>query len=137
MQVNPQVTFDGQCREAFRFYESCLGAHITFMTTYGDSPMAAQVPPEWGDRIMHATLELGGQVILTGGDAFPNDYRKPQGFGMQINLGDTQQAESVFHALAENGQVQMPLQETFWAKRFGMVTDRFGIPWMINCDGGS
>ena len=132
MQLNPYLAFNGQCETAFKFYEQCLGGKITFMLTYGDSPMAAQTPPEGRNRILHASLAVG-DTTLAGADAPPDHYRKPQGFCVTLNLKNPAEADRIFHALAENGTVQMPLQPTFWADSFGMLIDRFGIPWMINC----
>ena len=132
MRLNPYLTFNGQCEAAFQFYEKCLGGKIVMMMTYGDSPVAEQTPPEWRKKIMHASFALGDQV-LQGADAPPERYQKPQGFFVTLNLTDAAEADRIFQALAENGTVQMPLQEAFWAQRFGMTVDQFGIPWMINC----
>lgn len=132
MQMNPYLHFDGQCEAAFKFYEKCLGGKITFMMPHEGSPVADTVPAEWRSKILHATLKVGDDV-LQGADVPPNHYQKPHGFSVSINTNDPADADRVFHALAENGSVQMPIQETFWALRFGMVTDRFGVPWMINC----
>lgn len=133
LKFTTYLSFDGQCEEAFKLYERSLGGNITFIQTYGDSPMAEQTPPEWRKRIMHATLAVGDQ-ILQGSDSPPGQHQKPQGFTVAIGLNDAAEAERIFKALAENGTAQMPLQETFWALRFGMVIDRFGTPWMINCE---
>lgn len=103
------------------------------MMPHEGTPVADKVPAEWGKKILHATLSVGDD-LLQGADAPPNHYQKPQGFSVSISMKDPAEADRVFHALAENGSVQMPIQETFWAIRFGMVTDRFGIPWMINCE---
>jgi len=100
--------------------------------TYGDSPMAEQTPPAWRKNIIHATLGLGDHV-LTGADTAPEHYQKPQGFSVLLNIGATAEADRIFKALGEKGTVQMPIQETFWALRFGMLVDQFGTPWMINC----
>jgi PhnB protein len=132
MNLNPNLNFSGQCESAFRFYAECLGGKIVFMMTYGDSPMAEHVPLDWRGKIMHATLDLG-EAKLMGADSPPDRYQKPQGFSLALHVDDVPEAERVFTALAEGGSVVMPLQETFWAKSFGMVTDRFGTPWMINC----
>jgi len=132
MQLNTHLGFNGQCEEAFKFYEQCLAGKIQTMMTWGESPMADQVPSEWRNRIIHATL-IVGESALGGGDAPPEIYEAPRGFAVTININDTADAERIFHALSENGTVKMPLQQTFWAARFGMVVDRFGIPWMINC----
>jgi|SRR5579872_6325 len=138
MRISPYLSFNGQCEEAFRLYESCLRGTISFMMTYGDSPIAEQTPPEFHKWVMHVTLEAGGQV-LQGADALPQHYQKPRGISVSIDINGTAEAERIFAVLAEGGAVQMPLQQTFWALRFGMVIDRFGIPWLINCGnpGGS
>jgi PhnB protein len=133
MQLNPYVTFNGNCEEAFKFYEQCLGGKIKDMMTHGSTPMGQHVPAEWLDKILHAHLIVGDAVIL-GSDAPPDRYQQPQGFYVSIQIKDPAEAERIFHALAEGGTVQMPIQETFWAARFGMAVDRFGIPWMINCE---
>lgn len=132
MRINTYLTFNGQCEAAFRHYEKCLGGKIVFMLKYGDSPMAGDTPAERRDHILHATFQLGDQV-LGGVDSPPETYRKPQGFFVTLNLSDADEAERIFAALAENGDVQMALQETFWAKRFGVLVDRFGTPWMMDC----
>src|SRR5579862_8153412 len=132
MRWNPYLMFNGQCEAAFRFYEQCLGGKITFRMTYGESPMAGQTPPEWHEKILHATFERDDQV-LGGVDVLPVSYQPPQGFSVTLNLKDAAEAERIFAALAQSGMVQMPIAETFWAKRFGVATDRFGTPWMINC----
>ena len=132
LRINPHLAFNGQCQAAFESYEKCMGGRILFMMTYGDSPMAEQTPPSWRKKIIHATFALGEQR-LTGGDVQPEKYQKPQGIAVALNLGDAAEADRLFQALAENGVVQMPVQETFWALRFGMLVDQFGTPWMINC----
>lgn len=118
---------------AFRFYAECLGGKITLMITYGDSPMAEQTPLAQRQKIIHATLALGEQR-LTGGDVPRENYQKPQGFSLLLQIGDAAEAERIFNSLAQDGAVPMPLQETFWARRFGMVVDQFGTPWLINCE---
>jgi PhnB protein len=133
VQVTPYLSFNGQCEEAFKFYEKHLGGKISFMMTYGDSPMADQAPPEWKKKIMHVTLTLD-DYVLQGADAPPGQYQKPQGFTISLGTDDAEEADRVFTALEEKGVVGMPLQETFWALRFGAVTDQFGTPWMINCE---
>lgn len=132
MQLNPHLTFSGQCEAAFKFYEKCLGGKIVFMLAYGDSPMAEQSAPGFERKIMHATFTLGG-YRLTGSDAPPERYGKPQGFSLTLNTSDRAEAERIFSALAEKAAIEFPLQETFWAARFGMLVDQFGTPWMINC----
>jgi len=134
MKLNSHLSFDGQCEAAFKFYEKCLGRKIHMMLTYGDSPMAEQTPPEWRNKILHASIKLDDQE-LTGADA-PQGYQKPQGFSLLLHIDAATEADRIFHTLAENGTVKMPLQETFWALRFGELVDRFGIPWTINCGKG-
>jgi PhnB protein len=132
MKLNPHLNFNGNCAAAYRFYEQHLGAKTLFSITYGASPMADQFPAEYADKIMHATIEIG-DVTVMGSDSPPGYYQQPNGFCIALSFEDVAEAERVFNALAENGKVNMPLQQTFWAKRFGMLTDQFGIPWMVNC----
>jgi PhnB protein len=133
MELNPYLTFDGQCEAAFQFYERCLGGKIVTMMNHEDSPIADQVPADWGKRIMHARLTVGDSVLM-GSDSPPEHYEEPKGFSVALQLKQPAEAERVFQALAESGTVLMPIQQTFWATRFGMLVDRFAIPWMINCE---
>jgi PhnB protein len=133
MQLIAYLNFDGKCAEAFRFYERSLGGKIIMMQTFAESPMAGHVAAELGERIVHARL-LVGDAVLMGSDSSSPQSQKPQGFAVSVQTTDPAEAERAFHALAENGTVQMPIQETFWAARFGMLVDRFDIPWMINCE---
>jgi PhnB protein len=133
VQLYPNLTFDGECEAAFKFYEKHLGGRIVFMMTYEDTPMDLQTPSDSGKKISHATF-AHPDFTLYGSDALPGRYQKPQGFALQVNLSDPLEAERIFTALAENGTVQMSLQETFWALRFGVLADQFGVPWLINCE---
>lgn len=133
MKLIPYLSFNGECAEAFRFYEKALNGKITFSMTYGESPMAAQTLPEQQKRIMHTTLAAGDSIIH-GADAPPNFYSKPQGFSIAISISSVEEAERVFAAISEGGDIKMPMQKTFWAERFGFVVDRYGTPWMINCE---
>jgi len=133
MQLNPYLSFKGQCEAAFKFYEQCLGGKIMGLHTYGQTPMADKVPPVWRDKIIHASLVVGDKALM-GGDPPPERYEQPKGFSVSLALDNAAEAEHVFRALSQNGSVQMPIQETFWALRFGMLVDQFGIPWMVNCD---
>jgi PhnB protein len=132
MQLNPYLNFNGQCEAAFKFYEECFGGKIQTLMTWGDSPMADQVPTEWREKIIHTSLIVGDTGLL-GTDAPPDSYEKPRGFSVTIQIEDAAEGERIFNLLAENGMVQMPFQQTFWANGFGMLVDRFGIPWMVNC----
>ena len=133
MELTPYLSFNGQCAAAFKFYEKAFNGKIVFIMTYGESPMAEQVPADWRDRVMHVSLKVEN-AMLQAADAPPDRETKTTGFCVNIRVEDSEQAERVFDALAEGGTVQMPLQQTFWTVRFGMLTDQFGIPWMLNCE---
>ena len=133
MKINPYLTFDGNCREAFEFYAEVLGGKIVAMMTPKDAPPDACMPPDSGDMVMHARMTVGANILM-GSDAPKTRYEKMQGMEVSLNISDQAEAERVYAALAEGGTKVMPLQETFWAKRFGMLVDRFGTPWMINCE---
>jgi PhnB protein len=133
MQTSVYLSFKGECEAAFRFYEECLDGKLGEIFRYAGSPMEGQVPEGWQDKVMHASMTIGGQVIM-GGDVAPNRYDKPQGFSLSLQMTSTAQAERIFEGLAKDGTVMMPLEKTFWAARFGVVIDRFGIPWLINCE---
>ena len=135
MSCHPNLSFDGRCEAALRLYEDCFHGKTVFQMTYENAPADSDAPPDWGNKIFHATFEAG-DMKFSGGDQPPGRYQKPQGFAMQYNLSDPAEAERIFGLLAANGTVQMPLQETFWAARFAVVTDEFGIPWVINCEKG-
>ena len=132
MQTCPYLHFKGNCTEAFKFYAETLGGRITFAMTYGESPAAEQTSPAMRNQIIHSRLEFGEQMIL-GCDAPPERYQTPQGFNVMVAVDQPADAERIFKALSEKGTIGMPFQETFWAQRFGMCTDRFGTPWMVNC----
>jgi PhnB protein len=133
MQLNPYLTFGGQCEAAFKFYEKVLGGKIEAMHSHAGSPMENQVPPEWRSKIMHARLNVGGNLLM-GSDAPPDRYEQMKGFTVTLGTNDPNEAERIFKALSKKGTVQMPIQKTFWAARFGMLVDQFGTPWMINCE---
>ncbi len=135
MKLNPHISlgFNGQCEAAFRLYEECLNGTITYMLTWGDSPSAAEAPPNWETKIAHATLKIG-DIALAGSDVPPDRYETPRGFQILLNLDDAVAAERIFEALAQNASIKMPLQQTYWARRFGVLVDQFGVPWSINCE---
>ena len=133
MHTSTHLHFNGNCREAFDFYARTLGGRIVFAMTYAESPSAEEVPAEARDKIIHARIDLGGQFLL-GCDAPTQHYHAPQGFNVMAAVEKPAEAERVFNALAAGGKVTMPFEETFWAHRFGMCTDRFGVPWMVNCE---
>lgn len=133
MQINSYLNFNGKCEAAFKFYETCLGGKIEMMMPFTGTPMEKDVPAGWGNKIIHARMTVGNNVLM-GSDGDSNHYSKPGGFAVNINVEDPVEAERIYKALSEKGVVHMALAQTFWAKRFGMFTDQFGIPWMINCE---
>ena len=132
MKVNPYLNYGGNCEEAFRFYEQHLGGKIQMMMTFAESPMKDQTAADWQDKVIHGTLALG-ESELNGMDAGPSRYAEPKGAFVSLSVAATD-AERVFKALADGGHVTLPFQKTFWSAGFGMVTDRFGIPWMVGSD---
>ena len=136
MQLSTYLFFNGNCEEAFKFYERVLGGKIETVHTYAGMPAGAgnPTPAGWENKIMHIHLSVDDQALL-GSDAPPDHRDKATGgFSVSLSLNDIPRAERIFRALAENGTVKMEFQKTFWAERFGMLADRFGIPWMINCE---
>jgi PhnB protein len=133
MQTIPYLLFNGNCEEAFKFYERALGAKIECVLTHEGTPAEAHVAPEFRKKVLHGRINVDGQPIMAS-DCPPERYNKPQGFSVNLTVQDAGQAERLYRALEDGGHVSMPMQETFWAVRFGMVTDRFGIPWMVNCE---
>jgi PhnB protein len=130
MRFTPYLTFDGNAAEAMRAYQEILGGKLE-LSPFGESPMADEVPAEMKDRLMHAELTVGDQVLMAS-DAMGN-YTTPAGTYVTIAIDDVAEADRIFAALADGGAVEMPIQETFWAKRFGMLADRYGTLWMVNC----
>ena len=134
MQMTPYLNFKGDCEAAFKFYEQCLGGQLGTIFRYGGSPLADSVPPDWSNKVMHGSVTVGGQELM-GADVSTGQYEEPKGFSLSLQIKSAAEAERIFHELAEGGRVMMPLEKTFWAERFGMVVNRFGIPWLINCEG--
>lgn len=133
MQIAPYLNFKGDCEAAFAFYEACLGATRDPIFRYGESPMASEAPPDWAGKIMHGSVTVGG-IVLMGADVTPDRYEPAKGTSLSIHVASADEAERVFRDLGAGGTVVMPLEKTFWADRFGMLVDRFGVPWMINCE---
>ena len=132
MRSNTYLIFNGNCEKAFKYYEQILGGKIEAMVTSVGTPLEQELPPERRNKILNARLILG-DTILMGMDAPPERYHQPKGFFVSLDVTGPAEAERVFHALEDGGKVEMPIQQTFWATRFGMLIDRFGIPWMIEC----
>jgi uncharacterized glyoxalase superfamily protein PhnB/uncharacterized protein YndB with AHSA1/START domain len=133
MDLVTYLGFDGTCEAAFQHYEKVLGGKILMMMRNGEAPGGGAMPPEQARRIMHARLQVGDRLLM-GGDAPGQMVSRPQGFCVNYMADDPAAAERIFQGLAEAGTVTMPIAETFWARRFGMLVDRFGTPWMVNCE---
>ena len=131
MEANPYIAFKGNCREAIEFYKSALDAEVLFTQTVGESPMTDMGPAE---NIMHCSMKIGDSTIMLCDDPRPESGGSDGNITLAIGLHDTARAKQLFDNLAKGGTVVMPLDKTFWAEAFGMVTDRFGIKWMVNCD---
>lgn len=133
MKLNPYLSFNGQCKQAFEFYAKCLRGEIVMMLTNGELPAQDQMQGTAPELIMHGRLIIGDQVLMAS-DAPSNCYNGTKGMTVAINVDTPAEAERIFKELSDGAEITMPMQQTFWAHRFGMLTDRFGIPWMINCE---
>ena len=134
MKINPDLMFDGNCEEAFDFYAKTLGGKGLALHRYADNAdSAASVPADWRNKLMHARVEIDG-VLLMGSDAPEGRRQTKGGFNVSINVAKVADGERIFKALSEGGKTIMPYSKTFWAEGFGMCVDRFGTPWMVNCE---
>ena len=130
--VSPYIGFTGNCRQAIEFYKTALGAEVLFTQTVGESPMSNMGPAE---NIMHCTIKIGVSTIMMSDDARPEaGAARDSNISLALGLNDTERARQLFDNLADGGSVIMPLGKTYWAEAFGMVTDKFGVKWMVNCD---
>lgn len=132
MQVNPYLHYDGNCEEAFKFYEKALGAKIEVIMHVKGSPAAEHMPPDMADKVLHAQMTIDGEVVMAS-DAPPTHFQKMQGFSVCLQIQDPAEGARRFAAISEGGEIRMPFGPTFWSKGFGMCLDKFGVPWMINC----
>jgi PhnB protein len=128
MKMNTYVNFDGRCAEAFRYYEKHLGAKVGMMMMHGQSPDQTRVNPDWRDAVLHARISIGGAELMAADIPHAEPMRSAY---LTLGMDSDSEAERVFSALSDGGQVLMPMQETFFASRFGQVRDRFGMNWMI------
>jgi PhnB protein len=133
MDLNTYLMFDGTCETAFKFYEKVLGGKIVAMMTYAEMPGNTEMSKDSKNRIMHARLQIGDKLLMAS-DCPPGRFDAAKGFNINISVKDPAEADRLFDALSVKGTINMPIQETFWAKRFGMLVDQFGTPWMINCE---
>jgi PhnB protein len=135
MTIQPYLFFDGRCEEAVEFYKARLGAKVEMLMRDKESPEPppGMVPPGSGDKIMHASLRIGDAVLMASDG---NCAGKPSftGFMLSLSARDEAEAERLFAALADGGQVQMPLSRTFWSPKFGMLADKFGVGWMVGVE---
>lgn len=129
--VQPYLCFEGRCEEALDFYTKALGAEVVMKMRFSESPDPGMCSPGSGEKIMHASFRIGGSELMAS-DGRCDASSKFQGFSLSLNPSDEAEARKIFAALGEGGEVQMPLTKTFWSPLFGMVTDRFGLSWMIN-----
>lgn len=132
MQFSPYLNFNGNCKEAFEFYAQVLGGEIIALMTFAEAPPEADVSPDAKDQVMHAQLKVGDMIIMAS-DA-PRTFQPAQGMHITIGVDTPGEAERIYKALSEGGEISMPMEETFWARRFAVFKDRFGTPWMVNCD---
>ena len=130
MQINTHLSYDGHCEEAFKFYEKALGGKIEVLMRYEGTPAASQMPADGQQKIIHGRISIAGTTLM-GADAPPGRNSSPKGMMLSLSADNPADAERYFRALSEKGSVGMPMAETFFATRFGMVTDQFGIPWMV------
>ena len=133
MHINAYLNFDGQCEAAFKFYEQVLGGKIIAMMPFAGTPIESQIPAAMRNRIIHARMQVGDTVLM-GSDSPPERTSRPAGFALSVQLDTAAEAERVFGALSAGGNVDMPMGQTFFAVRFGMFKDRFGVPWMVICE---
>ena len=130
MQVQPYLFFEGRCEEAVEFYRSALGAEVTMLMRFKDSPDPAMISPGTEDKVMHASLRIGQTTVLAS-DGRCEGRPTFQGFSLSLTVPSETEADRLFASLGDGGQVQMPLTRTFFSPRFGMVADRFGVSWMV------
>ena len=133
MKAHPHLSFNGQCQEAFRYYEKHLGGKIVRLALYEGTPAEQHVPAEMRKQVIHAQIQIGDTTMM-GADAPPGRYQTTHGIAVTLAVDTPADAERMFHALADGGEVHMAMEKTFFAEKFGMLRDRFGIPWMVICE---
>ncbi len=138
--INVYLTFNGNCEEAFKFYKSIFGGEFPYVGRFKDMPPhegSKPVPVAYGEKIMHISLPISKETSLMGSDVggeWSNNYKEGNNFTISVNTDSTDEATRIFNALADGGKITMPLDKTFWESYFGMLTDKFGINWMVNCE---
>jgi PhnB protein len=138
MDINPYLSFDGNCEAALEFYTQAIGGKVLMVHRWGGSPMDdGKLPPEWKNKVMHATFEVEGQRLMASDGGPGHPFKGYSGFTISLSVPkDAARAKRIFDALAAGGRVDMPFAKTFWSEGFGMLTDKFGVPWMVNCEAG-
>ena len=132
--VNPSLSFDGQCEEAFKFYQSVFGTELSPMMRWKDIPGETPVAPEDKEKIMHVSLPISKETILMGCDSSGTSEQLTSNISLSINTDSKENADRIFNGLSQGGQIKMPMTETFWGAYFGLLTDKFGIQWTISSD---
>jgi PhnB protein len=132
--IQPYLNFGGRCEEAIEFYRTTIGAEVLMLMRFKDAPMPPDqkmVPPDAENKVMHATLRIGDSIVMASDGQCTGSGPKFEGFNLSFTAPDEAEANRVFHALTQGGKVDMPIGQTFWSPCFGMVTDRFGLGWMV------
>ena len=134
MQLNTYLNFDGNCAQAFDYYARHIGGQVVALMKFGDGPMAQHTPAQDRDKVMHARIDLPGGTLMGTDCTSDRPWQPIRCAYVVLHVDDAASAERIFGALADGGKVEMPLQQTFWAHRYGITVDRFGVPWMVNCE---
>ncbi|MFM0321344.1 VOC family protein [Caballeronia glebae] len=132
MQLDTYIFYHGDCAAALELYQAAFGAQIATLLRFRDAPDGGNAPPDWADKIMHGVFFVGDRAIMVSDGQHGQPHKSYSGFTMSITADDAQSGERAFNLLAEGGSVLTPWQSTFWTQGFGMLTDRFGVPWLIN-----
>ena len=149
MRIQPYLMFNGNCEEAMKFYEKALGGTIAMLMRYKDMPPQEGEPPEGcapipaadeaalAEKVMHASLQVGDQLLMASDSHPMYGYKGIEGVSISLGVDSAAEAKKVFDALSDGASIQMPLSKTFWSESFGMLTDKFGVPWMVNAEGSN
>lgn len=132
MQLDTYLFYNGDCAAALELYQAAFGAQIATLVRFRDVPDGGNAPPDWQDKIMHAVFFVGQNAIMVSDGRYDQPRKEYSGFTLSIAAEDAQSGERIFNMLAEGGNILTPWQSTFWTQGFGMLTDRFGVPWLIN-----
>jgi PhnB protein len=131
MPIQPYLFFNGRCDEAIEFYQKALGAEVMMLMRFKQAPDQSMVRPDTGEKVMHAQLRIGDAIVLMSDGMCTGEQQKFEGFSLTLSASSAEEVDRAFNALAEGGEVRMPLDKTFFSPRFGMLTDKFGVGWII------